>query len=434
MQNDFWLIAWMQSKAIGVENDIDRALARPEALNELTELAYAAEALPSEMPRTTRPVLGGRGLDLSGEMIGADVDDLLVEVDRVFGTLWHYFDEIVVEGFTSRRYLMMIRDSNYDLAAHRVNAHCKLLLHLARIGALEHITFRQKPNPCVHHGQHGQILQNAGLDAILAESPTLRKQFKGGELLDWQYHGDHFHYRYVHPLIDLQEGVIWDHADDFPDPDEWSDSDVIDLIARDQFELYAEYVAADLSAAEEVGAPLALSPALRDTVVDRLLPRPVVGGAESEVTIEVGLPVLNGIDAATVIKFRDDNAESFERFRVGLRKAVREQLKLSADAEKLPKKVAQELVGDYINPGLADIAQRMQVAKSTLGRKSVTNISVGSVSVVIGLVAAVPILLPAGVALGLAAPGVHYAKYADERSAIELSDLYFLWNARRIRR
>jgi hypothetical protein len=47
--------------------------------------------------------------------------------------------------------------------------------------------------------------------------------------------------------------------------------------------------------------------------------------------------------------------------------------------------------------------------------------------VAVGIIAGIPLLLPAGIALGMMAPGVNLGKYIEEKSEVELSDMYFLW-------
>jgi hypothetical protein len=429
VNDPFWLIDWLDSNDLHTDEDVDRYTNGHGFLDALIARAEDYESCKPS-PVSTQPVLAGRGLDLSGEITGGGTPELIAEVDAAFGTLWHYFDEILVEGFAARRFLQMCHDGNLDLARYRVQSHSKLLLHLRQIGALDHVTFYQKPNPCIHHGEHGDILRHAGLDGILAEATRLIGQFKGGELVDWLDHGDHLHYHYRHPLIGDADAAIW-----FQEPIDvdLTDKIVIELVARHFFELHAEYVAADIAAADELAVPLAVSPLLRDTVVDQLSSRPAaIGGLNNEVAVEVGLPILSGVSAADIIKIRNDESDAFERFRSGLRIAIREQLKTVDASGNVPSVIASAIVDEYISPGLSDIEQRLNVARRALARKSATNVSVGAISVFIGLMAAMPLITPAGIALGLAAPGVHYAKYLDEKASIELSDLYFLWKMHRI--
>jgi hypothetical protein len=115
---------------------------------------------------------------------------------------------------------------------------------------------------------------------------------------------------------------------------------------------------------------------------------------------------------------------SFERFRTSLRLAIRERLENTQTADSVS--VASEIAEDVVEPSLNDIEQRLSAAQSVLEKKSMISVGIGTASATIGLIAGMPLLLPAGVAWALL-PGQHYMKYLEERRDIQLSDMYFLW-------
>jgi hypothetical protein len=129
------------------------------------------------------------------------------------------------------------------------------------------------------------------------------------------------------------------------------------------------------------------------------------------------------VSAGELIRVRREEALSFERFRESLRLAIQDRLKTSQAA---PAQLATEIVDDVVNPALNDIQQRLNAAREILAKKSAISIGVGAISTTVGLIAGMPLLLPAGVAWALL-PGQHYMKYLEEKREIELSGMYFLW-------
>jgi hypothetical protein len=158
---------------------------------------------------------------------------------------------------------------------------------------------------------------------------------------------------------------------------------------------------------------------LHAEVLDRSIPE----AAEAEIALNLALPVLEGVPAAELIRVRQAEALSFERFRQSLRLAIQDRL---TNSQATPAQLATEIVDDVVNPALYDIQQRLSAAQDVLVRKSAVSIGVGAISTTIGLIAGMPLLLPAGVAWALL-PGQHYMKYLEEKRDIELSDMYFLW-------
>jgi hypothetical protein len=420
----YWLLEWMQSNELKEPCDVERLLSERYIIAKLGELADSANQQVGDILRTNNAIIGGRGLDLSAEPTGAGADELVQEVDRIFGTVWHYFDEIVVEGFAPRRFMLMCRDGRYDLAKECVLTHCRLLLHLNAIGALDSVVFHQKPDPCTQHGNDNAVLNEAGLARILDDELNIVVELERGELIAGEFHHGpsyerHFHYEYEHPLIGRHSGTLA-----IP----YAEEELIKrAIAQDLFLLYAENLAADVATSRVLSAPLAVSLPLHEALLGGITDRLSSNKHADEVAIELGLPILHGITARDLIKIRNDEADAFERFRSGLRAAINERVQRMDSADDATR-IAAAIVDEFIVPGLHDIDQRLEVARKVLSRKSTVNIAVGTVAVIAGLLAGIPLLLPAGIAVGLAAPGVHYTKFLEEKGQLELSDMYFLWN------
>ncbi|MEV6276252.1 hypothetical protein [Nocardia sp. NPDC051832] len=423
MSNQFWLLDWMDSCGIERPLDLAKAVGDRARFRELCEKAESDCDNRGEDPRTNNPVVAGRGVDLSGELIGASGTDLITEVDTVFGMTWHYFDEIIVEGLAARRFTRMIDNADYRLARRRVISHGRLLMHLRRIGALDSVVFRQKPDPCITHGSDGSVLEGAGLNRIMDDRESIVQVLADGKLHQVREEcAFHLLYRYEHPLVGIRTGVV-------EKPRAGATETQLKVsIAESIFGLFATYASADAASAAELSAPLAVaSPILESILSSGSSSRGVQStGVAGSVAIEIGLPVLYGVSAADLLKIRQDEADSFERFRKALRTAINEAID-DPDRFVGSSAAAAVIVDETIVPALHDIDQRLSVAGKAMVKKSGANVTVGVALAIVGLISGIPLLLPAGIALGTGVPGVHMARYLDQKGEIELSDMYFLW-------
>jgi len=80
------------------------------------------------------------------------------------------------------------------------------------------------------------------------------------------------------------------------------------------------------------------------------------------------LPILKGVDAGTLLKYRQDNWPHFKRFRAALRAAIQESLEKNGSED--PAKVSRTVMADYIKPEIAAIERDLRTARGTLGSKS----------------------------------------------------------------
>ena len=180
---------------------------------------------------------------------------------------------------------------------------------------------------------------------------------------------------------------------------------------------------ADVAHAREVALPLAV--ALRPHA--EMLSRVRGPATVASVAFALELPVLRNVTTAELIKIRQDEGEYFERFRLSLRTAMREQLRARPGAK--PDEVAREIQMEIIEPNLAEIRSRLSAAERTLARSSFASVALGTLVTICGLlVGSAPAALVglAAVTEGLAVPA---QQYFGKRGEIELSDMYFLWRA-----
>jgi hypothetical protein len=81
---------------------------------------------------------------------------------------------------------------------------------------------------------------------------------------------------------------------------------------------------------------------------------------------------------------------------------------------------------DFIDPALADIHRRLEVATRALGRKMAQNALIGAAATSVGFLTGVPLVWGGGIAM-VGSSIRHLNKFAEEEKDVELSDLYFLW-------
>lgn len=422
MTSGYWLLDWIENQEIATLDQAEAVLAKDRRLRGLAKYAKSAQSEAFGPQVSANAIIGGRGLDLSGETADVNGAGLIKEFEQLFRKVWHYFDDVIVEGFAARRFLLMRRHKNYDLARTRAIAHIELVLHLRSIGAIDYLKFYQKPSSCLDHGD-SDLLEEAGLSRIIDDADSIASELMKGRF-DFVNHESHFHYGFTHPLVGEKVGEYW-HDNDY----HFLSDDLINISKRrakriivdDLFRSFAAIMAADTWAARSLSVPLAISLPLGHAISSR---HESIDPAQ--VAMEIGLPILQGVRVRDLIKLRVDEGEAFERFRSALKIALKERTANATMASSVIS-VSQEVLDDVITPALSDIQQRLDVARRTLARKSTANMAVGTTVILAGLLAGVPMVLPAGIALGLGVAGTHYSKFLDDKGSIELSDMYFLW-------
>ena len=334
------------------------------------------------------------------------------QVDALFSRVLHYFDRIVVSGPQAHHYVDVISDAD-DTDLKNLVEHIAVLLYLRHVGAEDLLVFVQKPPACVvHYMQHAR---EAGVLSVVEKTDTWIDELQeSGEVQGLEEHQDHWHFAFVHPDL---EHTVWGVV--FPsDADEGpTKRDVIEaVVAR-----YAAHLVSDVVAAKQLGVPLGAAVQLHERVLAQEPATPTV----EDVAFALKLPVLQDVPIPDLIRIREDEHECFEAFRQAIQLAIRERLTDGAGSVA----VAREVERDVIAPALLAIDRRLHAAKRALGRKAATSIAVGAVLAAVGLLEAAPLILGTGVAGATSTlPALH--KYLDDRSDVELSDMYFLWKVR----
>lgn len=273
MPNQFWLYRWIDEEDVRSPDGVSRILADKKAIKRLHEFAVAdADIWEGLAEDSANPIVAGRAIDLSGELDCNHLNCLKAKVDDLFRRVWHYFDEIVVEGLNPYRTARMIED-DYEGTGRFLESHTKMLLYIRSIGAENLLVFRQKLPGCAKH--YRQHLDEVGLAGVLEKSAWLIDRLaEDGEVLQLNEHGDHWDYTFRHPMIEhnVSGGVF--SEEDSADPAVHPQRAVAEAV----FKKYAAHLVVDVHIAKQLSAPLAASVSLHAEVLERTIPEAAEAG------------------------------------------------------------------------------------------------------------------------------------------------------------
>jgi hypothetical protein len=419
----YWLGQWVDEYEVASADQALGILELPGPMARLAELAETAPAYGD--PNQEAPdfsVAAGRGIDLSGYMSCRHFDCMQKAVNSAFPNIFHYFDNIIVQGASPRAFtgkLKTLPKNSHRQMHWDISQDVAIILYLREIGAYERCIFREKPAAfCEHHMnefarkykvpayRNTELLHSA--TERLATEADFKTAWRKGV---WSFWIDHDFF--PEPAF----GRITRGKKRRPQPLEMA-SQVINT--------YTGGSLADVVFAKKIGAPLAraidtrwIDPGEADS-----------SSTTSDVALYLDLPVIDGISIRDLLALRAEEHAYFDKFRDALRIAIEAQLQKGDSAA--PQAIAQSVVREYINPTLADIDARLKVNQKKLSRKIGASLTVGSAVTSAGLIGTLPLLVATGVAAMATALPQIYQYFDDYGEKVELNDLFFLWKARRM--
>ncbi|MGC4755275.1 hypothetical protein [Micromonospora trifolii] len=424
MTDVFWAYSWMDEHDISSESDVRRAIESDSLRSSLLEAAEGARQAniqAGSINPDMDAVLAGRAIDLSGHLTCMKCGGPRVVIDEVFRSVWHYFDAVIVEGFSPIQASDILKayNSAQDYVSNTVSAHLNALLEFRELGVDDMLIFRQKFIPCSEHWE--SHLTEAGLESIKVQAGDIVSVFESQGRLEslTQRAEGRWSYSYYHPL--LGDGPLFGSL-----IQEEGSADPVGrprrAVAESVFKHFAGRLVADVRSAQVYGVPLGAALNRNASASALMSSEP----DEASVAIALRLPRLEGVPLADLIRIRRDESLSFDRFRIAMRSAIRERVRSAGNDSA--SKVAREIRQDIIEPALLEIEGKLTAARKVLARKTGASIALTSFATAVGLAANIPLLLPAGVATGLAAAAtVNYGKYLEEVRDAEQHELYFLW-------
>lgn len=411
MSDSFWLYRWIDEFGVKSERSLDRSLRKQRSLTRLAEIANEESDKPLIPHRSVgNAIVAGRGADLSGHMDCCHAVCQTRQVDELFGRVLHYFDEIVVSGPPADEYAEALEHADTNTVGN-LREHMKALLYLRRVGAAPMVRFARKPAPCTLHCR--QHAEEVGVLEVVERGRALIDDLaKSGQLAQLRAHEDHWHYSFNHPILEhTQWGTIGAGSD--------GSEPTIGDIATAVYVNFAAALVSDVSAAKLHNLPLGPYMKMHHSA---LTATPTILQPE-DVAFNLRLPILSRLPIKEVISVRKHERDAFEKFQMALLKAIRERIDAGEDDSGT---IAREIQTEVIQPELNDIARRLKMARSILGKKGAVSASSGIAIASAGLLSGVPLVASLEIAaVGTTVPAAH--KYLDDKGAVTLSDMYFLW-------
>jgi len=407
---------WIDEEGIKSPDDLDGALKSEKALTRLEELANA-EGLyaATKFEDGVIAIAAGRGLDLSGDLDCWHVDCQRQQLEKLFRGILHYFDKVIVAGPQAHAYVDGLRERNEHFVDTVIASQMRMLLVIKELGLDGFVDFVQKDPSCVlHYGEHAR---SAGVSNLLAGQKELVKEVsRAGHLRKLKPHKGHWDYTFD---CNFTEHTTWGSVTAQKQPRKRD-------VANDVFIKYMAGLTSDVITARRLGVPLGVRIPMHRLILER-------GGGQStteNVIFDMRLPILEGIPIPDLVALREEQASSFESFRVALAAAVSERMTVDTDVDGITDRIMKEV----ISPALNDIDRQLEVVRSGLVRRTASKaVQTGVLATSVGLLSGSPtraVIVGGAGATASAAKSVLENK-ANKMQAVTLSDMYFLWTAQR---
>ncbi len=258
--SEFWLYEWVDEYEVGSREDAV-ALLQPgsAAVRRLHEIASGEGWAPAGPYSGGGPaILAGRGLDLSGSLDCCHYVCQKRQVDALFGRVLHYFEDILVARPPAHRYAVA-SDNPSESTLRNIANHVEALLYLREIGAEPLLRFVQKRPACEQH--YRQHAEEAGLQNVLGGSREWTQRLAdGGTVEDLDQHGDHWHFRFNHPLL---EHTAWRVAKSTSHDARPTELEVAEAV----FARYAAHLTSNVLTARDLEIPLGAGVRLHEDVL-----------------------------------------------------------------------------------------------------------------------------------------------------------------------
>ncbi|MEV4122280.1 hypothetical protein [Micromonospora sp. NPDC049645] len=341
-------------------------------------------------------------------------------MNEEFGQLLHYFDYFVMEGPEARAYLFLFEKKGMrdwrERLHRRLDTDVRFLLHLRAVGLSNYVIFADKPE-LQFDESFSKRLDRVGLGHLYdpQEIEKIAKKIsREGGIEVIQIEPRNWRVMLVHPLFEgtLSRGV---RRKTRPNKVEVGAQIIVGHIIE---------LLEDVAAADEFKAPLAslAQPKFFETA------SPETNASVDQVALNLQIPILLGMETRDIIALRESEYEHFERFRATLVESI--QMAIEKHDSDSPERIAAAVWRDSVEPAIAEIDRKIKSSSRSLAFKTVAGLSVGAATTAFGALASLPFVVTAGVAAA-ATPLIQAYKFFDDKQSIELSDMYFLWKAKR---
>ena len=426
----YWFSAWLAKYRVTNKRTLEKALTRGAALDSLLSAAprptFSVRSEPSELIELT----GGKGIDLTGELGCRHIDCLRKEVEGLFRHTWHYFDRIVLPDQAVFCVVDFKRHKDASCLLERLLPFVSVLKLLDRVGAERLVRFESRLPSCLEHAE--EHAREANIEQAFTNTRSLTKEIVNDATISWDHveRESHIHldFRLDHPEFEHPEwGSLCSRSTPIPKRNAMiRQSIAVAVVAR-----YLAALSADALAARRTHTVLGSTVPF----YKRLLATHPSAEVD-EVAFNLNLPISADISIEKLIKLREAEKPSFERFQAALRRAIGEHIKTvrSSSAAVL----AREIQRDIIGPELRRIRDLLAASRSQTTKSAATGLGLGMAAATVGLLTPLSansigtgLVVGGAITMGLSS----IKKAVDDdfvvRRDVSLSDMYFLWQAHR---
>ncbi|RAN93335.1 hypothetical protein LAH08_06365 [Micromonospora noduli] len=414
-----WLYDWIDEFEVTETSDLHAIIKYPGAVSRLYELATASLANRFDAGPLNGAVVAGSGMDIRSGMCDAFTCRNRI-VDRNFGQLLHYFDYFVMEGPLASAYANLFkttRDKKWlDRLLLLLRNDVPFLLHLRTIGLDKYVVFAGKR--ALTATEFHARLTASGLGNLWEpeELECLAREISRDGGVEVRQAGPRtWKVALRHPLFSGMPGHIYERK-----------------TRPKKVEAAIDIITSFVRAKIIDGATSELyKAALADLLHAEFFEQPQESGSKAQVdqvALSLNIPVLDRLKTRDIITLRESEHEHFERFRAVLVEAIAETIDKHENVP--PEEIAGLVWRNTIEPSVAEIEAKLKASKRSLALKAAAGLTVGAATAAFGTLAALPFVVTAGIAAA-STPLLQAYKFFDDKQAIEVSEMYFLWKAGR---
>ena len=428
---NYWVAEWLDENEIASDWEVAHCLNSGTGMTSALEIAEETtyyEEVSADNGNLANSIVAGRRLDLSGYLSCAHYDCLRKNIDTTFKHVWHYFDNIVVEGMSPL--IFTDRFDNGNESAHRylVNQladQARMVLYLREIGADKFTVFAHKTySYCQEHWlEHATTLGIAEAIDERGSEALIKRILDSSQVKIERMHDDTWGVSLSSSLLEDPRGYVVS-TEGKPTPE-----DVAIQVIND----FATGTISDVEIAKRLSLPL-IEPtkwAFRNPRAKRKSARSVQQSTRpnaNDIALSLSLPVFENLTTRDLIKIREDERPDFEAFRSELRKKINEELVAAKDGAPA-RVIARNIDENYLHPGLANIERKIRNSRQAVTKKTALDLTIAATGVGIGLIHTLPLMIAGGITALSGGIPIKSAldSYIEDKRSIKEDSLYFLW-------
>jgi len=415
----YWLYGWLESNRVTTVERAGTLLTKRASFHDLRKVAEQWSTSSAVRPPSGVNLAAGTGLRLDDLLICPNPACRRQQVDVLFRHAWHYFDRVLLPDGVGDLLLHPPEGWTHEYLLRVIVDRIALVLHIRDLGASGLVYFYPKietteeaasildPGQMTAWGEAWREIEDKLVsEGVYSFKRTARRRYA---------------VKYVDPLLNVGGTFRFTLSKSQSD----DEKTVREIVAHQVMHEHMSCLEEDLRVRRMLVAPLGANVWSHERVLSRISGAP----ATADIAFRLSLPSLAHVPIRELVAVRRGEGASFAAFRSALTKAIREYMGQKTSAS--PEQTAADIARDIIEPELTRLEQRLRVAQQALSRKTAVFLAIAGLATTCGLlVGAGPVVAGvAGVGALMSGVGTGASKYLDEKQAIELSDMYFVWKA-----